>query len=96
MLAYLIRRLILIVPTLFGIMLINFFVIQIVPGGPVEQLLAELSGEAIEATARFRRRRLGRPHGAADPRAGYGRRLNQRHQQIPRRPRARSGSGARD
>jgi microcin C transport system permease protein len=53
MLAYIIRRLILIVPTLFGIMLINFFVIQIVPGGPVEQLLAELSGEAIEATARF-------------------------------------------
>ena len=53
MIAYIIRRLVLIVPTLFGIMLINFFVIQIVPGGPVEQLLAQLSGEAIEATARF-------------------------------------------
>ena len=53
MVAYIVRRLILIAPTLLGIMLINFFVIQIVPGGPVEQLLAQLSGEAIEATARF-------------------------------------------
>jgi microcin C transport system permease protein len=50
--AYLIRRLILVIPTLLGIMLINFFVIQIVPGGPVEQLIAQLSGTAVEATAR--------------------------------------------
>jgi microcin C transport system permease protein len=50
--AYLIRRLILVIPTLLGIMLINFFVIQVVPGGPVEQLIAQLSGTAVEATAR--------------------------------------------
>ena len=52
MIAYLIRRLILVLPTLLGIMLINFFVIQVVPGGPVEQLIAQLSGTAVEATAR--------------------------------------------
>ena len=49
---YLIRRLILVIPTLAGIMLINFFVIQVVPGGPVEQMIAQLSGTAVEATAR--------------------------------------------
>ncbi|SVC70176.1 uncharacterized protein METZ01_LOCUS323030, partial [marine metagenome] len=53
MLAYILRRLILIIPTLLGIMTINFFVIQIVPGGPVEQMIAQLSGDAVEATARF-------------------------------------------
>jgi len=43
--AYLLRRLILVVPTLFGIILINFAVVQFAPGGPVEQMLAELRGE---------------------------------------------------
>ena len=42
--AYLIRRLLLIIPTLFGIMAINFAIIQFAPGGPVEQMLAELKG----------------------------------------------------
>lgn len=37
---YLLRRLLLIVPTLFGIMLINFLVIQLAPGGPLEQVMA--------------------------------------------------------
>ncbi len=53
MTAYIIRRLLLIIPTLFGIMIINFAVIQIVPGGPVEQMIAEMTGTAIESTARF-------------------------------------------
>ncbi|RRJ84897.1 microcin C ABC transporter permease YejB [Aestuariirhabdus litorea] len=44
MLAYIIRRLLLIIPTLFGIMLINFVIIQAAPGGPVEQMLAKLQG----------------------------------------------------
>jgi microcin C transport system permease protein len=52
MLAYIIRRLLLIVPTLFGIMVVNFIVIQVAPGGPVEQVLAKLQGTAVEATAR--------------------------------------------
>ena len=42
---YLLRRLLLIVPTLFGIITINFAVVQFAPGGPVEQMLAELRGQ---------------------------------------------------
>ncbi len=53
MASYLIRRILLIFPTLFGIMLINFAVIQIVPGGPVEQMIAQMTGTAVESTARF-------------------------------------------
>ena len=45
MTAYLIRRLLLVVPTLFGIIAINFAVIQFAPGGPVEQMIAELKGQ---------------------------------------------------
>lgn len=52
MLAYIIRRLLLIVPTLFGIMMLNFVIIQAAPGGPVEQMLAQIQGEAVDATAR--------------------------------------------
>ena len=43
--AYLIRRLLLVIPTLLGIIIINFAVVQFAPGGPVEQMLAELRGE---------------------------------------------------
>ncbi len=53
MTAYIIRRLLLIIPTLFGIMIINFAVVQVVPGGPVEQMIAEMTGTAVESTARF-------------------------------------------
>ncbi len=42
--AYILRRLLLIIPTLFGILLINFTLIQLVPGGPIEQVLARLEG----------------------------------------------------
>ena len=45
MLAYILRRLALILPTLFGIMLINFVLVQFVPGGPIEQILAQLEQE---------------------------------------------------
>ena len=44
MLAYIIRRLLLIIPTLFGILVINFIIIQAAPGGPVEQMIAKLEG----------------------------------------------------
>jgi microcin C transport system permease protein len=53
MIAYIIRRLFLIVPTLFGIMVVNFVIVQFAPGGPVERVLAELQGTAVEATARI-------------------------------------------
>lgn len=55
MTAYLIRRLFLIVPTLLGIMLINFLIIQAAPGGPVEQLIAELTQRDIDASQRITR-----------------------------------------
>jgi len=42
--AYILRRLLLVVPTLFGIMVINFALTQFVPGGPIEQVLARLEG----------------------------------------------------
>ena len=44
MLAYIVRRLLLIVPTLLGILLINFIIVQAAPGGPVEQMIAKLEG----------------------------------------------------
>ena len=44
MLAYIFRRLLLIIPTLFGILLLNFIIIQAAPGGPVEQMIAKLEG----------------------------------------------------
>ena len=53
MTAYIIRRLLLIIPTLFGIMIINFAVVQFAPGGPVEQLIAQITGEDVSATARI-------------------------------------------
>ncbi len=43
--AYILRRLLLIIPTLFGIMLINFALTQFVPGGPIEQIIAQMEGE---------------------------------------------------
>ena len=52
MLAYIIRRILLIFPTLLGVMTINFLVIQAAPGGPIEQALAQIHGHAMEATAR--------------------------------------------
>ena len=52
MLAYVIRRLLLIIPTLFGIMVINFAVVQFAPGGPVEQMVAQVRGTAVDATSR--------------------------------------------
>ncbi|NHN76447.1 microcin C ABC transporter permease YejB [Azotobacter chroococcum] len=49
MFAYILRRLLLIVPTLLGILLLNFVIIQAAPGGPVEQAIAKLEG--FEAAA---------------------------------------------
>ncbi len=52
MLAYIVRRLLLIIPTLLGILTINFFIIQAAPGGPVEQMIARLEATGTEATVR--------------------------------------------
>ncbi len=53
MLGYILRRLLLMIPTLFGILLISFTIIQFVPGGPVERMIAQLQGTSLEATARI-------------------------------------------
>jgi microcin C transport system permease protein len=53
MTAYLIRRLLFMVPTLFGIMLVSFLVVQFAPGGPVERVIAQLSGSDTGATSRI-------------------------------------------
>lgn len=50
--AYILRRILLMIPTLIGIMAISFAVIQFAPGGPVEQVIASLQGEAGGATDR--------------------------------------------
>lgn len=49
--AYILRRLLLMVPTLLGILLVSFVVIQFVPGGPVEQMVQELRGAGGEVAA---------------------------------------------
>ncbi|MCB2070814.1 MAG: microcin ABC transporter permease, partial [Ottowia sp.] len=46
MLAYILKRLLLMLPTLLGVLLVTFVVIQFVPGGPVEQYLAEAKAGA--------------------------------------------------
>lgn len=50
--AYIVRRLLLMIPTLFGIMLINFIVVQAAPGGPVEQAIAQITGHGSTITER--------------------------------------------
>jgi microcin C transport system permease protein len=50
--AYLIRRLLLVIPTLLGIIAINFAVVQLAPGGPVEQMIAELKGKGGDMAGR--------------------------------------------
>ena len=51
--AYLLKRLLLMIPTLLGIMLISFTIIQFAPGGPVERVIAQLSGTDVSATSRI-------------------------------------------
>ncbi|WP_243374331.1 microcin C ABC transporter permease YejB [Microvirga solisilvae] len=53
MLAYIARRLLLMIPTILGIMLISFVIIQFAPGGPVERIIAQLQGQDSNATARI-------------------------------------------
>lgn len=67
MYAYILRRLALIPLTLLGIIAINFAIVQIAPGGPVEQLLAQLRDTAVAATAR-----VGGGEGAEAGRAAIG------------------------
>jgi microcin C transport system permease protein len=53
MAAYIVRRILFMIPTLFGIMLVSFVVVQFAPGGPVERVIAQLSGSDTGATSRI-------------------------------------------
>jgi acetylornithine deacetylase/succinyl-diaminopimelate desuccinylase-like protein len=53
MLAYIARRILLMIPTIFGIMLVSFIIVQFAPGGPVERIIAQLQGFEAGATSRF-------------------------------------------
>jgi microcin C transport system permease protein len=64
MIAYIIRRLLLMIPTLFAIMLINFVIIQTAPGGPVEQIIAQLTGQGAAITERVTQSGAGETMGA--------------------------------
>src|SRR6187401_2438277 len=51
--AYIIRRILFMIPTMFGIMLVAFVVVQFAPGGPVEQVIAKLTGAETGASSRI-------------------------------------------
>ena len=53
MTAYILRRILFMIPTLLGIMLVSFVVVQFAPGGPVERVIAQLSGSDTGATSRI-------------------------------------------
>src|SRR6202047_1693572 len=53
MTAYIIRRILFMIPTIFGIMLVSFVVVQFAPGGPVERVIWQLSGNDTGATSRI-------------------------------------------
>src|ERR1700761_3377364 len=53
MAAYIVRRLLFMIPTIFGIMLVSFVVVQFAPGGPVERVIAQLQGTDTGATSRI-------------------------------------------
>jgi microcin C transport system permease protein len=72
MLAYIIRRLLLIVPTLFGIMVVNFAIVQVAPGGPVDQVIAQIRGAGGGALSRISGSATGETGGATDSRAARG------------------------
>ena len=51
--AYILRRLLLIIPTMLGIMALSFTIIQFAPGGPIEKIIADLNGQGSSATDRI-------------------------------------------
>ncbi len=72
MTAYIVRRILLMIPTLFAIMVINFVVIHVAPGGPVEQIIAELTGQGADITERVSRSGAGETQVKVDQSAGGG------------------------
>lgn len=73
MINYILRRLLLIIPTLFGIMLLNFALTQFVPGGPIEQIIARMEGggDVFEAFSGSGSELQQETDGAASAESGY-------------------------
>ena len=69
MVAYILRRILLMIPTLFGIMVVSFVIVQFAPGGPVEQMIAQMSGQNVAATERVTGSEAGDFAGQQMPRA---------------------------
>lgn len=73
MTAYIVRRLLLMIPTILGIMTVSFIIVQFAPGGPVERIIAQLTGTDVAATARIGGTSSGDfSSGAQGPAAGQG------------------------
>ncbi len=53
MLAYIARRLLLMIPTILGVMLVSFVIVQFAPGGPVERVIAQLQGNNTDPASRI-------------------------------------------
>ena len=53
MASYILKRLLLIIPTLLGIMVLNFVIIQASPGGPVEQFMAQMKHQTLDVSGRY-------------------------------------------
>lgn len=53
MTAYIIRRLLMMIPTIFGIMLVSFTIVQFAPGGPIERIIAQVQGTDVSGAARI-------------------------------------------
>ncbi len=88
MTAYILRRLLFMIPTMFGIMLVSFVVVQFAPGGPVERVIAQLTGTDTGATSRI----SGSAGGDFGTRGALQSGAQMRRQlQISRRPGPRSG-----
>ncbi len=71
MTAYIIRRLVLMIPTIWAIITINFFIVQIAPGGPVDQMVAQMTGlnsnMTMERISGQGQQEVGGPQGQSNP-----------------------------
>ncbi|MDP2194171.1 MAG: microcin C ABC transporter permease YejB [Alphaproteobacteria bacterium] len=70
MLNYILKRILLMIPTLMGIMLINFIIIQAAPGGPIQQVISKLKGNDSDIDNRFGAQDAGMDHQISDQ-SGY-------------------------
>ena len=88
MTAYIIRRILFMIPTLLGIMLVSFVVVQFAPGGPVERVIAQISGSDTGATSRISGSQGGDFGARGQAQGSLG---GRREFQVSRRPGARPG-----